>query len=125
MTSDVTVEPVRKALIAALGAAVKRAEKAPLDEVPGILVDIVEMADSSRRTLSAVRGLPATDRKTGPFALPGLETIQPYSLSGMLNGITETVGTEAFQEMLALARAWLKVAITASLKRKHCKKVQS
>jgi hypothetical protein len=33
--------------------------------------------------------------------------VQAFGLSGMLTGISETVGTEVFQEFLALARVWL------------------
>jgi len=96
------VEPVRKALVLALEDAVRRAKRAPLEEVPGILIEISDVAQASRRTLAVVQG------KTWLESEGGEPTpVQPQGILGLVNGLTETVGTEAFQEFLAVARTWI------------------
>ena len=106
------VEPVRQALVGAMSDLVTRAKKAPVDEVSGILLELSEVAISSRMMLAAVRGqaIPGSSGKSGGSldADDDLEPVQPMGLAGMLSGLSETVGTETFQEFLALARAWLK-----------------
>jgi hypothetical protein len=96
------VEPVRKALVLALEDAVRRAKKAPLEEVPGILIEISDVAQASRRTLAVVQGKTWLESEGGE-PVP----VQPQGILGLVNGLTETVGTEAFQEFLAIARAWI------------------
>jgi hypothetical protein len=105
MSTPVTrpaVEPVRKALVLALEDAVRRAKKAPLDEVAGILVEISDVAQASRRTLAVVQGKTWLESE-GVEPVP----VQAQGILGLVNGLTETVGTEAFQEFLAIARAWI------------------